>query len=247
MKIFFHTLLACTSLLHASDSPQASGAGGNFQTSETGPSKWSVAFDQNIAWKTPLPEAGQSTPVISKSKVFFITLKPVEADAEVGKDIIARCCDTSSGKVLWEKEIIGKHPLQLSGCFSDSSARPAVTDGEHVVFVNASSGISCFTLKGDSVWKQDFFSVGRGLPFLHDGKIVSTRQIYTPEKNGHFPHKYANAPKEIWTQLQAPPNASLHPTQSTERSPAQPSKSLISSPKSSPTEQSIRATRCPSP
>ena len=203
MKIFLHTLLACTSLLHARDWPQASGAGGNFQTPESGPTKWSVALDQNIAWKITLPETGQSTPVVSNGKVFFTTLKPFESDAEIGKDIIAWCCDASTGKVLWKKEIIGKHPLKLSGCFSDSSAPPAVTDGEHVVFTNASSGVACFTLDGEPVWKQEFFTVGRGLPFLHDGTIVFTRQIYTPEPNGKFPHKYANAPKEMWTQLQA--------------------------------------------
>ena len=195
--------LACTSLLHASDWPQGSGAGGNFQTSETGPTKWSVTLDQNIVWKVTLPETGQSTPVISNGKVFFSTLKPLEADAELGRDIIAWCCDASTGEVLWKHEIVGKHPLRLSGCFSDSSAPPAVTDGERVVFVNASSGITCFTLDGDHVWNQDFFSVGRCLPFLHDGKMVFTRQIYTPEEDGHFPHKYADSPKEMWTQLQA--------------------------------------------
>ena len=197
------TLLTCTSLLHAIDWPQGSGAEGNFQTPKTSPTKWSVALDQNIAWKMTLPETGQSTPVISKGKVFFTTLKSVVSDAEVGKDIIAWCCDALTGTLLWKKEIVGKHPLRLSGCFSDSSAPPPVTDGEHVVFINASSGISCFTLDGDPVWKQDFFTVGRCLPFLHKGRIVFTRQIYTPEKNGRFPHKYANAPKEMWTQLQA--------------------------------------------
>ncbi|MEN8773459.1 MAG: PQQ-binding-like beta-propeller repeat protein [Akkermansiaceae bacterium] len=200
---FTFIFLACFSLLRAADWPQASGANGNFRTSDSGPTSWSVALDQNVSWKLTLPETGQSTPVISKGKVFFSTLKPVEADAAIGKDIIAWCCDASSGKIFWKKEIIGKHPLKLSGCFSDSSSPPAVTDGKHVVFVNASSGIFCFTLEGELVWSQDFFTVGRGLPFLHEGKLIFTRQIYTPEPDGRFPHKYAKAPKEMWTQLQA--------------------------------------------
>lgn len=195
--------LASTCVIQASDWPQASGALGNFRTAEPGPIRWSVALDQNLSWKITLPETGQSTPVVSDGKIFFSTLKPFEADAQIGKDIIAWCCDASNGKVLWKKELVGKHPLKLSGCFSDSSAPPAVTDGKHVVFVNASSGISCLTLEGELVWQQDFFTVGRGLPFLHEGKIVFTRQIYTPEPDGRFPHKYAKAPREMWTQLQA--------------------------------------------
>jgi outer membrane protein assembly factor BamB len=189
--------------LQADDWPQGSGANGNFQTTETGPTQWSVALDQNIAWKVTLPETGQSTPVVSKGLVFFSTMKPLEGDAETGKDIIAWCCDATSGSILWKKDIIGKHPLRLSGCFSDSTGPPAVTDGQLVVFVNASSGVTCFNLKGELVWHQDFLSVGRGLPFLHDGNVVFTRQIYPPEGDGHFPHKYAQSPKEMWTQLQA--------------------------------------------
>lgn len=168
---------ACPSLPAAGDWTQGSGSGGNFQTSESGPVKWSVALNQNISWKLTLPETGQSTPVISNGKVFFSTLKPLEADAEIGKDIIAWCCDALSGEVLWQKEIAGKHPLRLSGCFSDSSSPPAVTDGEHVIFMNVSSGITCFTVNGDPVWNQDFLRVGRCLPFLHHGKYIFTRQI----------------------------------------------------------------------
>lgn len=207
MKIFRLSLalltLVCASPTRANDWPQGSGTGGDFQTSQAGPTQWSVALDQNISWKLTLPETGQNTPVISSGKVFFSTLKPVETDAEIGKDIIAWCCNAANGEVLWKREIVGKHPLRLSGCFSDSSSPPAVTDGKHVVFINASSGITCFTLDGDRVWHQDFFSVGRCLPFLHDGKVVFTRQIYLPDGHGHFPHKYADSPKEMWTQLQA--------------------------------------------
>jgi outer membrane protein assembly factor BamB len=195
--------LVCTLLLGARDWPQGSGSGGNFETSESGPVEWSAALDQNISWKLTLPETGQSTPVIPNGKVFFSTLKPLQGNAEISKDIIAWCCDAFTGKLLWKKDIPGKHPLRLSGCFRNSSSPPAVTDGEHVIFINASSGITCFTVSGDPVWNQDFLSVGRCLPFLHHGKYIFTREIYPPEKDGNFPHKYANSPKELWTQLQA--------------------------------------------
>ena len=167
------------------------------------PIEWSVVQDRNIAWKLTLPETGQSTPVISDGRVFFTTLKPVQADSTLGKDIIAWCCDAGTGKVLWKREINGKHPLRLSGCFSDSSSPPAVSDGRRVVFVNASGGVECFDLQGNRLWRRDTLSVGRTLPFIHAGHVVFTRKIYPPEPNGNFPHKYADSPREVWTQLHA--------------------------------------------
>jgi outer membrane protein assembly factor BamB len=186
----------------ADDWPQASGPLGDFAT-DAAPLQWSVVLDQNISWILALPETGQSTPVIANGKVFFTTLKPVEGDSALGKDIVAWCCDASTGDVLWKREISGKHPLRLSGCFSDSSAPPAVCDGTRVVFLNASGAIACFDLNGNEVWSQPFLSVGRSLPFLHESRYVYTRQIYPPEPSGNFPHKYADSPKDMWTQLQA--------------------------------------------
>ncbi len=182
--------------------PQAAGRG-DFVSTQPGPVKWSVAADRNIAWRVTLPETGQSTPVVAAGKVFFTTLKPVEADASLGKDIIAWCCDAGNGAVLWKCEISGKHSLRLSGCFSDSSAPPAVCDGQRVVFANASGGIACFDLDGKALWQRDFLTVGRTLPFLHNGCVVLTRQIYPPEPDGNFPHKYKDSPAEKWTQLHA--------------------------------------------
>lgn len=202
MERFIIYLLCLPAVVTAVDWPQAAGAG-NFRTADNAPTEWSVALGKNISWKITLPETGQSTPVISKGKVFFSTLKPVKADSTLGKDIVAWCCDAASGKILWKREIEGKYLLRLSGCFSDSSAPPAVVDGDRVVFLNASGRITCYNLNGKVLWSRPFLSVGRTLPFSHAGQYVFTRQIYPPEPNGVFPKKYAQSPREMWTQLQA--------------------------------------------
>jgi hypothetical protein len=187
----------------AADWPQGPGAGSTFQTASSGPTAWSVVRGENIRWKITLPETGQSTPVVCGERVFFTTMVPVDSDAKVGTDIVAWCCDVRSGDVIWKRDIPGKHPLRLSGCFSDSSAPPAVCDGERVVFVNASGTVVCFDLNGKPVWSQPFLSVGRTIPFVHDGRFVFTRQNYPPDPDGNFPHKYKDSPAELWTQLQA--------------------------------------------
>ncbi|MCB1231681.1 MAG: PQQ-binding-like beta-propeller repeat protein [Verrucomicrobiae bacterium] len=187
----------------AADWPQGAGASGDFAVSEPAPVTWSVARDEHIAWKITLPETGQNTPLISNGRVYFSTLKPVEADSELGQDLIAWCCDAKTGKVLWQRAIPGKYPLRLSGCFSDSSSPPATCDGKRVVSVNTSGTVAAFDLEGNPLWSREMLTAGRTLPFLHDGKVVLTRQIYPPDPDGNFPHKYAESPKERWTQLHA--------------------------------------------
>ncbi|MBL6765842.1 MAG: PQQ-binding-like beta-propeller repeat protein [Verrucomicrobiae bacterium] len=198
------SLLFCgTASLSADEWPQGSGPSGDFATREGAPTSWSVALDRGVLWKRTLPETGQSTPVISQGKVFFSTLKPVMEDSTLGSDLVVWCCDALTGDVLWNRPMIGQYPQRLSGCFADSSSPPAVCDGEHVVFINASGGVACFDLSGKPLWQRDILSVGRTLPFLHEGRMVFTRQIYPPEPDGNFPHKYKDSPLEMWTQLQA--------------------------------------------
>ncbi|MGY8696543.1 MAG: outer membrane protein assembly factor BamB family protein, partial [Verrucomicrobiia bacterium] len=191
MRSFGTLALLFLSNVVFADWPQGAGSSGGFRTSQSAPTEWSVVRNENIAWKLTLPETGQSTPVVSGGKVFFTTVKEVDADAEVARDVVAWCCDVETGKVLWQRDIPGKHFLRISGAFSDSSAPPAVSDGKRVVFVNASGGIACFDLNGKALWNRDLFSVGRGVPFLSAGKLVYTRQIYPPTEEGKFPHSYA--------------------------------------------------------
>ena len=185
--------------------PQGAGGAGDFSSPENAPTAWSVVQDEGIKWRITLPETGQSTPVVAGGRVFFTTYEPVEADSEVGTDIVAWCCDASDGQVLWQRKISGRYELRLSGCFGDSTAPPAVCDisSQRVVFVNASGSVACFDFQGESVWSKEFLSVGRTVPFLSNGTVVLTRQVYPPEPGGVFPHKYKDSPKEMWTQLQA--------------------------------------------
>jgi len=167
------------------------------------PTTWSVVHNRNIRWKLQLPETGQSTVTIWGQRVFFTTMQPVDDDSELGSNIVAWCCDANTGAVIWKRDIPGTHPLRLSGCFSDSSAPPPVTDGQRVCFFNASGRIVCCDLNGGLLWSQDIMPVGRSQPFLHGTNVIFTRQNYMPDEHGHFSHEHKNAPPEKWTNLQA--------------------------------------------
>lgn len=184
--------------------PQGSGPNADFvvQGAEA-PTAWSVVTGRRIEWRLTLPETGQSTVTAWGDRLFFTFLTPVEKDSEFGQNLIACCSDADNGNVVWTREIKGEHPLRLSGCFSDSSAPPAVTDGERVVFFNASGTIACFDFAGRELWSVERLVVGRTQPFLRNGLVHYIRQIYTPDGKGHFTHEHKNAPLDQWTQLQA--------------------------------------------
>lgn len=182
--------------------PQAAGPHANFRVDGDPPANWNTTDNTIVRWRKTLPETGQSTVVVWGKRLFFTTMKEVTADSELGTDIVAWCCDADTGKTIWTRPIPAKHPLRLSGCFSDSSAPPAVTDGQRVCFFNASGRITCFDFDGNQLWTKEQMPVGRSQPFLHNNNIVFTLQKYMPEK-GHFSHEHKNAPPEQWTNLQA--------------------------------------------
>lgn len=167
------------------------------------PTTWSVVRNENVLWQKTLPETGQSTVVSSNGMIFFTTLKPVDEDSSLGSDLVAWCCDASTGETIWTREIPAKHPLRLSGCFSDSSSPPPVTDGDRVCFFNASGRISCFDFAGEELWTREVMPVGRTNPFQIDGLVAFIRQTYMPDDHGHFTHEHKNAPLDQWTQLEA--------------------------------------------
>ena len=181
---------------------QGSGPNAGFRVADVAaPTQWSVVRDESIKWRKMLPATGQSTAVTWGDRVFFTTMRPVEQDATLGTDIIAWCCDARTGKTIWKHDIKASHPLRLSGCFSDSSAPPAVTDGRFVCFFNASGRITCFDMNGQ--WSRAVMAVGRNQPTLVRGSVVFIKQTYMPDKDGHFTHDHKSAPLDQWTQLQA--------------------------------------------
>ncbi|MGB7346761.1 MAG: PQQ-binding-like beta-propeller repeat protein [Pirellulaceae bacterium] len=184
--------------------PQGAGADGNFVFENVvAPVRWSVVRNESIRWRKPLPETGQSTVVVSAKRAFFTTVQPGQGDRTIGQNIVAWCCDSETGETIWTRNIAGDYPLRLSGCFSDSTGPPPVTDGRRVCFFNASGRIVCFDFSGELLWQNTMMPVGRTQPFLIGTNVVFIKQSYMPDDQGHFTHEHKNAPLEKWTQLQA--------------------------------------------
>lgn len=138
--------------------PQASGPNGDYQVKGQAPIEWSVVRNENIKWRTPMPEAGQAAVTVWGDKLFTTVHKPIESEGQKGqvKDIIALCLDAESGKILWQKEMPGAIAIDLANGFSDGTVFSPLCDGEKVWFFNRCGQMACFDLGGKEIWKRDF-------------------------------------------------------------------------------------------
>ncbi len=117
-------LLAFPAAAPAEDWPHWRGPRLDGTSAETGlPVKWSAT--ENVAWKTPIPGTGHSSPIVHGDRV-FVTSALVQEQKRV-----LLCLDRKTGKVLWKRDVVEtpaepKHKLN-----SYASSTPA-TDGKHV-------------------------------------------------------------------------------------------------------------------
>lgn len=148
-SIFLLTLTTCASLITASASswPEWRGSGGGGVADEKGlPTRWSS--QENIRWKVPLPDRGNSTPAVWGNRVFIT--QPIESE---GKRLVL-CLDRISGKELWRAGTTYNLPEETHETNPQCSASPS-TDGERVIAWFGSAGVFCYDVNGKELWKRD--------------------------------------------------------------------------------------------
>lgn len=116
-------------------------------SAQSAPTKWSES--ENIAWKTPIPGRGHSSPIVLGNRIFLTT-------AEDNKQRTLSL-DRQSGAILWDKVIHEGNLGNIHGDNTHASGTPC-TDGERV-FV-------CFQNQG---------AIHVSALTLEDGKILWTR------------------------------------------------------------------------
>ncbi len=137
------------------------------------PLHWSET--ENVAWKTPIPHKGWSTPVVLDGDVWLTTA------TEDGHDFYAVCVDFETGAVRVNERVFhcdNPEPLGNNvNCYASPS--PVLTPGR--VFVHFGSyGTACLdTATGEALWKRDDLPCrhyrGPGSsPMLHDGVLYLT-------------------------------------------------------------------------
>ncbi len=153
----------------ANNWPQAAGPNGSWAVTVTGrdvPLQWSVTRNQNIVWKTTLPEEGQSGIAVWGNRLFLTTMKQLESDTarKEGHEAVGYCLDSRTGKILWTCDLPGSEDSTYAYGFSDSSSPTPITDGKHVWFVNSSGSVGCWDVEGHRLWLREWKPTG-GRPF----------------------------------------------------------------------------------
>lgn len=140
-------LLLTTHSLHAENWPAWRGTDGRAVSSDRNlPVKWSGS--ENILWKTPLPEAGNSTPIVWEERVF------ITQAFDGGKTRSLICFDRATGKKLWQHDIAYPHKETANRQNPFCSGSPT-TDGKLVYASFGSAGIVACDFSGKSVWSRN--------------------------------------------------------------------------------------------
>ena len=205
-----HTILFCTSKVSA-EWPQAAGPNHNYQTTGHAVTEFSVSRDQHVLWRMPLPNTGESTPVIANGCLFVTCHTPMTEDAQPGRDTYGFCFDARTGQERWRRILPAVRVTDMASGFSDNTAASAVTDGQYVCFVNVGGSVSTFNLSGELIWQHRWVPFGRHHarqqePILFEGMVIFLRTAAADlpatatTKDGAKPFGRA---KEYWTKLHA--------------------------------------------
>jgi outer membrane protein assembly factor BamB len=151
--------------------PSFRGAGGRgvaegFAT----PITWDVEMGKGLAWRTPIPGLGHSSPVVWGDRVYVTTavsgkddplrvglfgdIEPVEGDGEYRWKVL--CLERKTGKLLWERTAHQGVPKVKRHSKSTHANSTPATDGRHVLAFFGSEGLYCYDREGKLLWKRDF-------------------------------------------------------------------------------------------
>jgi outer membrane protein assembly factor BamB len=141
--LLLYVLLGANSSL-AGDWPAWRGPQGTGVSDEQDlPVKWRA--NENVRWRVPLPGPGNSTPIVSRGRVFVTQA--------VGDQRTLMCFDRQDGKLLWQQGVTTneKEPTHETNPYCGASP---VTDGERVIASFASDGLFCYDFAGKELWRR---------------------------------------------------------------------------------------------
>jgi len=145
------------------------GSRGDAISHDTGfPTEWTA--EKNIKWKIALSGEGNSSPIVSKGRVF------VTSATDAGTRRILSCFDRTNGNPLWSVTVRAEadEPTHRTNPYCGSTP---VTDGMKVVVWHGSAGVYCYDFAGKALWSQK--SLGKvthnwgygSSPIIHKNRV----------------------------------------------------------------------------
>ena len=166
--------------LAAQNWPAFRGVNGTGLGTGTPPIAWDVKTNRNVAWKTPIPGLGHSSPIVWGDRIYVTTAVPasgtptvVTGDSSKGgiaaaADMVAHtwrllAIDKSSGTIVWDREVHKGVPRVKRHVKASHASSTPVTDGRAIVALLGSEGLFCFDMTGALKWRQDLGVMDVGL------------------------------------------------------------------------------------
>lgn len=107
-----------------------------------------LGTNENVRWRAPLPERGNSSPIVWGDRVFVTQA----VNSENRRTIM--CFDRANGKLLWQSGVTYAEREQTQNANPYCSATP-VTDGERVIASFGSAGLYCCDMDGKKLWHRE--------------------------------------------------------------------------------------------
>lgn len=187
MRLLSLALAAIAAPAPAADWPSFRGPNGTGAVPDAVPTKWSAT--ENVVWKTDLPGAGTSAPVVVGGKVFVtcysgfnVPGQPGGRMDQLGLHVV--CLDKATGKILWKKDFAPNLPEQnnLRDGHGYASSTPAADATRLFVFFGK-SGVIGLDHSGKTLWRatvgeklHDNWGSGASV-LLHGGKVIVNASV----------------------------------------------------------------------
>ncbi len=140
----------------SADWPQFRGPGGLGISPAKGlPVSWSA--DKNLLWKTELPGAGASSPIVVGDRVFVTCYSGYGVPGQARGDMsqLQRhllCVNAANGEILWKKDVPAVLPESETVREHGYAASTPAWDGERLYVFFGKSGVYAFDLNGRQLW-----------------------------------------------------------------------------------------------
>jgi outer membrane protein assembly factor BamB len=159
-----------TSQIFAQNWPGWRGDGLGISSETNLPQKWSE--NEGVMWKTPIPGAGHSSPIVWGDRVFVTTGLPEDPNVETFRGGVFMggdrskpdaseyayrviCLNADNGDILWSQAVVRQTPKTRRHTKNTYASETPVTDGKVVFASFGSSGLYALDFEGAVLWQRD--------------------------------------------------------------------------------------------
>jgi len=143
--------------------------------------------NNNIAWKTPFPGAGASSPITFGDHIYltcysgyFVPDEPGGSLDQLKRHLIALRRD--NGEIVWDKTVPAKLPEEESIRDHGFAANTPAADADRVYVFFGKTGVFAFDHDGNQLWQADVGSKTSGWgtaasPLLHKDMVIINASV----------------------------------------------------------------------